>query len=439
MNEFVIYSWIACLLISFFLIWIFFSARYLFVKPSIFFILFFHVQLQWISTLNAEYVYNFLQEPWHYFYLVNIFPLMVLMISFLTGRQLAKRIVKESNIAFYNFYNKKHGQKLLLWSLLIIITLVFSWYLSVVPFTATGFYAMIHSLPNQDIIREETFKLLNNPSLIYSYSIMSDALVPIASILISFEIEKKLYSYNFFKVIFYLFLLCFNLLVISIYGSKAPALTMLFGIVWAFYISRGMPFALIRMFLITLVLLIVPSVMSILINNNTLSLSTFISYYADILDRTFCRIMLPGLWYVDYAQKIGNFGIAGIPKLANLIGVTAVDSANIIGKSYLPTALESVSANASFIFVYYSYFGLLILVPCVIITLLLDCLLWIYLTIDKSIRISIIACCSITSINFIQTQFTTVLFTGGLLPIIFIGLAWTIVILSGRKLEQTYA
>lgn len=443
MSEFAICSWVVCLFTLIIFIWIFVSSRYLLVKPSIIFILFFHFQIQWVSTIKSEYITEFLHYPWHYFYLAQIFPLTVLLVSLLIGRRFAKKIVITScyilnksprsklrgiNPDEIKYPNSKDGHTILLWVLFIFIVLITSWYLIVVPFSKTGLYAMMLSLPNQDIIREDTFKLLDNPLLIYSYSLMSTVMAPIAIILLSFEIEKNRSPIRPIKLAIYFLGSCFILLVVSIYGSKAPALMLLLSILMAFYIREGMPFIPLRMAFMLMMLLILPSVMSILINNTSFDPSTFYSYYVDVFDRTFGRIMLPGLWYVDYAQRFGYIGIAGIPKIAFLFGFTPIDSANIIGKAYSPNALESVSATTCFIFTYYSYFGLGAFIPCVIISLLLDGLVWVYLAIDKSIRIPVISACSIATVNFIQTQFTTVLFTGGLIPIVILGAVWTLLI-----------
>lgn len=436
MNVYVLLSWGACFLTLFLLIWSFIREKQLFIRPSIFFIIFFHFQVQWISAIKSEYIAEFLYNPWDYFYLVHLFPIAVILLSFLVGKRIAGRVVRSINSISVVTYQNNKALQILLGILLLGIILIFGWYITIVPFSQTGFYAMIFSLPNQDVIREETFKLLKNPLLTYIYSLMASVLAPIAAILLSFRIEKNMFPVRPFKLIINILGLFFIFVAVCIYGSKAPMIMLLLGIFWALYIKAGMPFSPVRIILIMLLLLLLPSIMSIFINNSSLTPEVFISYYMDIFDRAFGRIMLPGLWYVDYAQHNGYFGISAIPKIAYLFGVQSVDSSNIIGRQYISNSLESVSAGSSFIFTYYSYFGMYAFIPCIILTLLLDILLWIYLTLDKGIRIPIIAACSISAINLIQSQFTTVLFSGGIVPIIILGIIWTLFIKSTHHADS---
>jgi hypothetical protein len=389
--------------------------------------------------LQAEFIESFLLHPWDYFFLAHVFPISTLYISFFIGRRTAKKLYMEFRSMSQQGEDHPQERQLLIIVLMAIISLVLGWYLTIVPFKETGLYAMLFSLPNADIIREKSFKLLDHQLLKYIFSLMSNTLAPLTVIFISFEIKRHLSPLRLSKLALYFVSLCFVLIVVSIYGAKAPALMLLFTIALAFYFRSGLPFRPTLIAFVGLILLIVPMVMSLLINKGEFDLGTVVSYYGDILDRTFGRIAYPGLWHVDFAQREGYIGVAGIPKLATLLNIEPIDSFNVIGKTYIPNAFESISAGASFIFVNYSYFGLLAFMPCLIALLFLDGLLQIYINIDQSIRIPIIACCSTAVINLIQTQFTTVLFTGGLVPLLLVGMTWTAFIKSLRLIQQSYA
>jgi hypothetical protein len=69
-----------------------------------------------------------------------------------------------------------------------------------------------------------------------------------------------------------------------------------------------------------------------------------------------------GSWYVDYAQRIGPLGLAGIPKLAAHTHTNPINVPNLIGRIYGPEyyghdVSTTIHANASFIFNFYLLFG----------------------------------------------------------------------------------
>ncbi len=433
MSPFVVSSWIACLLTLLVLFWTLVRARQLFLKPSIIFVSFFHLQLQWSSTLQAKYIESFLMRPWDYFYLAQVFPLSLLLLSLLVGRRTAKRVYSGLRPMPIASRQDCQEQQWLLAPLLIFIALVFGWYLAVVPPRATGLYALVFSLPNAELIREKSFKLLNNPFLTYSFALMANTLAPLAAVLLAFKANEHLFHFHPLNLAFYIAWLCFVLIAVSIYGMKVPAVMVLLSIALAFLLRAGLSVRLGLIALVGLLILIVPTGMSIFVTHGRFTTEGFVHHYIYILDRVFRQIMFPGLWHVDFAQRQGYFGIAGIPKIAKLIGVEPVNSFHVIAEHYMKNEIESASAGTSFVFAYYSYFGLLAFVPCLIVTLLLDTLLWVYLKMDRDIKIPVIACCSVAVINLVQTRFTTVLFTGGLIPLILVGVVWTAFIRNVRS------
>ena len=143
-----------------------------------------------------------------------------------------------------------------------------------------------------------------------------------------------------------------------------------------------------------------------------------------ILDRVAMLPMETGLWHVHYAQENGFFGIQAIPRLAELLEIEAINVPNLIALMYSSETMESTTANTAYIYAYYSYFGLIAFVPSLVGLWLLDMGLVIYRNLSDNLLIPCVACISMTTNVFSNTEYTIALFTQGFLLLLII--SWVV-------------
>ena len=89
-----------------------------------------------------------------------------------------------------------------------------------------------------------------------------------------------------------------------------------------------------------------PALLSILREGRMVSFNEVFSYIlGPISRRVFIDPVRGALWHAHYAQTIGFFGIAAVPKLAVLFDVVPINVPNTIGVLYESQALSSVSST----------------------------------------------------------------------------------------------
>jgi hypothetical protein len=133
--------------------------------------------------------------------------------------------------------------------------------------------------------------------------------------------------------------------------------------------------------------------------------------------------METGLWHAHYAQTAGHVGIRAIPKLAALVGATPVDMSNLIGRLYAVNPLATVSANTSYVFSYYGYFGILSFPFSLLGLWLLDGALWVYGKMPDDLLVGVIATVGSGSLALVSTDYTIALISHGLLAALVVALA----------------
>lgn len=152
------------------------------------------------------------------------------------------------------------------------------------------------------------------------------------------------------------------------------------------------------------------------------SLLTLRDTYAQAVETNRRAFVLPtvvSVWFADFAQRNGPIGIAGIPRLAEIAGVTPIDLPNRIGLIYAPCyyghkVMESVSATTGFLFAEYGYFGLLALPLALIGLIVCDGLLLIIRTFPSVWIAPTLGFVSLAALKFTQSDYLTIWVTHGL-------------------------
>lgn len=412
MTIFVVANWFLCLLTSGLLAVILLRHRFLFVKPSFIVISFFHVILQWPATVRAAEIESYLPDPYAFAILAHGFPLLGLVVSFFLARKDAytvwQRITRSQKIL-------ARIHKRAIWLLTGSIVVIMISYLSVVPFSQTGLYAMLFDPINAALARERALKLLDHPLVQYLYHFMASVFAPLLAVVLSGILIRSYRSMRLISMLITIVAIGGVLLVASLSGARSFAAMILATVFFAFWMRRGMPVSVVYIVSAGAIILSIPTLFTLLREAQELNLGNIIDYYSAVAgERIFLTPMMVGLYHVHYAQTVSFIGIGGIPKLAALLGEEAVNVPNLIGVTYLGSRLTSISAGASYVFSYYSYFGMLSFPISLIGLWLLDIALWFYKRLTDDLLLPCVASVSIASLAFIQADYTVAWLTHGL-------------------------
>lgn len=418
MYEFVYFNYIMCIFTSLTLAILILRYRYLVIKPSIVVIAFFNVQIQWAATAYSNEIYNFLPNPWIFALFAQGFPVIGLLVSMFTYNRLSIAIWKR----IINISSDSKVDRKAITVLSIAICGICVYYLANIPFQNTGLYLMITDPSLATIARENSLKLITNRFLKYIYTFLKSTFAPIAAVLVMFSLIELIKSKKYISAIKNCFIIIIILIAVSFTGARSPAASVIFVIIVALYIKKGMPINIVKMLLALVIVLMFPVAFTILREGKIFSLDIFIQYLTSgIFDRVFVVPMETGLWHFHYAQTHGFIGIAGIPKLANLFRVTPINAANVVGLQYVNGAMDSFSANTSFVFSYYSYFGCASLIISLAGLWLLDSSLFVYKVLNENLLIPVIASITNSCMAFTSGDYTTVLISNGFIITLIVG------------------
>lgn len=450
------------------LMFIYLRLRHLFMRPSMLIAGFFHLFLQWPLALYASYFESYLPQPWHLSLAIHA--------TVLLPAALALALPQKGALSLWENLRREPapGDKALLnWALLGFGGMgaaALGYYLTQVPLTCTGLYAQINAPQAGLILREYSLKLLDDRVAVYAYTFYITFIAPFlflllllkgqqawnagkrlaptiyiaasVMIVITGSLEGALLRYFTFGVVFTLFLLWCNYLRLSL---KQTALTA--GLVLG---------------LASVCLAIISS--NLVVRNMdekgaALGVAdrcaarmklketayedawrdTLVGYYVQpekkplgreeisrnstlFLHRIFAMPIIVGGWYFHYAQTYETFGVSGIPRLAKMLGQEWVSTGNVVGRIYatdyygheLP---ENVSASTGFLFIQYASFGGWGIAIALGLVFLLDMLMFAMRSIPRIFMPAYMAFVSLACMNLIQTDFSYLLFSGGLLPV----------------------
>jgi hypothetical protein len=402
-----LFSSIGCFLIF---VFVFIEARFLFVKPSIVLLAFTHIFFQWPSVFLVDKILRSLPDPWSFSFLVNSYVFFGLLVAILSFHDEA-RLIWAGLGADAVASRARYGKAILILGFLVFLVLCL--YFSEVPVSSTGLYAILFDPANAVLAREKSLKLLDNKFVAYAYSLMCSSVAPIFAaslgLLLANSIRRKVFSYCAGLVLLFGGLS----LSVSLTGARAPAVNLFIvaGIALLLrYRFRINPLLLGGGLLVTLFPAVVISLMR---EGKGLRPEFILEYFNYIFYRAFVDPMDMGIIHSQYSQNFGFFGISGLTKLASLFGMHPVDVPNVVGRYYYPRSLESVSANAGYIYCYYSYFGLSALALLIPSVLILDSSLLVLSRFRRELQVPILAALLFSTLMFITSDYGTVLVTHG--------------------------
>lgn len=420
MSVFVAVNWALVIATSIILVVSIWRDRSLLIKPSIMVILFFHVMCQWGTAIQAGRIELFLPKPWIFVLLSQGFPVIGLAVSLLTCRRSARAIWER--IIDHKPADLSRKNKAMILLAIFFILFIFL-YLSHVPFRTTGLYKIFFSPAESALARDMSVKFLDNAFLRYGHNIMMAVFAPLLAVLTLQIMLVHGQRRNWLWVLFYLVCLVVILLATSISGARAYSAYIIMAILFAELLRRGFPIKPVYLVLATLLILTFPTMLSLLREGKAVTAKDFYDYLrGSILDRVVIIPMETGLYHVKYAQEYGYFGIQAIPKLATAIGIEPLNIPNFIAK-YMYGSIYTTSANTAYIYAYYSYFGLLAFIPCLVGLWLLDLSLLVYRKLSANLLIPCVACISIAANTFSQTEYTISLFSQGFLLLLLVSWA----------------
>jgi hypothetical protein len=420
LSTYVLFNAACTIFCAVWLAWLFGTRRHLFLKPSLFLLTITHVFFQWPSFLFAGYVESFLPEPYPISLLIHGYIILGTLISTHTGEKTALEIWGR----LPNFADVAPRQMVFVVCLLgAFIGLILVAYCSAIPFSETGIYAAIFAPSDYDVLRTTSFE--NLPSLLrYAFRLMADAAAPwLASCLaligtILWRRGKPSFSMMLWATV--LPLAAVN----GLTGARYDSVKLLATAAAAIIIFHRIPFRPIRYLTVGLAALIPAALLTLLRENQALSLAnSFIYLFEHIL---FHRVLVTpfqvGVWHVQFAQLAEQFGIAAIPKLAALMEVAPTAVPLVIGKIYLPHPTFNSFCNGGYLLTYFSYFGPIALPICLGLLFMLDGILFLYRKLSPLLLVPCIATFLMCCLELIQSDFTTALLSHGILFVPALGL-----------------
>ncbi|MDA7670552.1 hypothetical protein N8592_00845 [Verrucomicrobia bacterium] len=392
---------------------------YMMVRASFSFLGFYILTLEVPAAFNYEQITSIVTEPWEFIVLVHCVPTISIPFIIMTMTKITDRIrIRLKRVVKGETFRKE------MMTLALAIGVILAGYLLAVPWARTGLVVAITGSGDAIDAREQSFKLLSNPLVRYSFSIMARIMVPA---LLACVVGRIVLRTGMIRFVSMAPLVLFGLIACSIYGSRGYSVIAIITaayVYWCYQKFDLKPKLLIFAIIGTAAVLCLPTLISLA--RAGYGLDQFGDSYLNTIERSTSRNIVSTLWHVDYSQRFGHMGIAGIPKIAALFGVEGVNAGNIVGLTYFAGRIQSINASSSFVFQYFGFFdwGFVLLIPFLILSLDVSLFLLRYVP-DYLLHVAIgvNAGCSFT---FAITGYTTALITNGFLLVIpvIITLAW---------------
>lgn len=415
---------------------LFVSKRYLFVKPSMFVLSATHIFFQWPSLLFAGYVEVFLPDSLGLSLFVHGYVLIGLLISSNTAERISLDIW---NSLSQFWQTPKNSLTIVTCALGGTIGSILIAYFCVVPFNATGIYAAIFDPSKYDDFRTASFE--NLPTVLrYGFRLMADAACPILAGVFA-SIGATCWRRRKLSVVLVCLAGVFALAILNgITGARYDSVKLLAASILAVAFLHHLPFQPFRLAFLTLAILVPAALMTLLRENQALSLTNSLSYLFDhiLFHRVLVTPFQVGVWYVQFSQLVEQLGISAIPKLAALMEIDSTVAPAIIGKIYVPHPTFESHCNGGFLLTYYSYFGAIAFPICVALLLALDSMLYLYRFVSPSLRAPCLAASLMCTLDLVQTDYTTVLLSHGVFFVVLLGIVVEIFMRQiQRRLNQS--
>jgi len=417
MSIYVFLNWLFCVLTFLLLIGVIWRYRYLVIKPSIIVIGMFHIQIQWAAAVDAAYIELYLPQPYDFFILAQLFPLIGLIVSFFF---LHKRTAAVYSRIAENTYDSLQIKKRTVLILMAVILFILAIYLVTVPLASTGIYAILLDPLESTMAREESLKLLDNAFLKYGFALLKSALAPVLSVLVALWSIQAFKRKKYLSALVGIGIIFFTLVVVLLPGARMPGVVVILSILMAIFLIRKLPIRPLYILISSLLILSLPVFMTMSREGKEINASIYMEYMkGGILHRVFVVPMETGLWHAHYGQDAGFVGVTGIPKLAELMGQESITLPNVIYMKYSPYSVPSGLSNTCFVFAYYACFGMMAWIVCLIGLWALDLSILVFQRLrSNALLIAAIAAIATSSMAFISNMYTTVLITDGFVIIL---------------------
>jgi len=409
-TFYVILNVFFCIFTTFWIAGIFFTRRYLFIKPSMLLLTFSHIFFQWPISIYAGYYEHFLPDPYAFSLLIHAYMIIGLLVTVFTFHNKARMIWDRITDPF--LLEDAVSIKAIVFTTTLVACVIVA-YLAYVPFDSTGLYAIFTNPSTAAEAREKSLKLLDSRALKYAYSLMVSSIAPLLAVLLSVSFIRDIERRNFVNIPIYTLLFLFLAFAVSMTGARISVVNLLIVIAIAQLFRKGFPFKPFSFFLLLLLLLLPPTILSIIREGKAIGVGIIFEYLGYLARRTFVLTMDVGSWYVHYSQIHGYFGVASIPKIAVILDVVPVNTPNLIGITYVDNALKTVSAVAGYLFTYYSYFGIASLFFSIVCLWILDVALLVYERLSDVMLLPCVAGASLSILSFISSDYTVVWLTHG--------------------------
>jgi len=287
-----------------------------------------------------------------------------------------------------------------LWRVLFVQGLITLWYLLKVPLQSTGLYGIFFDPEHAAQFREESLKLLDNPTLQYAYLVGFSALSPLAFALLLARASELSRSRRWGLMVPVLAFLTFYMLLT---GARVGLVNLaVAGLMYAI-LRRRMTLGLKPLLLAGIILFMVPMLLSFLRERGRYEASA-LEYAEAIGERIFLLPMLISGWFVEYADTRGPIGLLAAIGLGE-----SINWSNLIALEFLdrkePVTIETVTTPTAFMFSNYLYFGWLGLLPSWIGLYLIDLPVDWARRAEASLRLPLLATMMYFSVIFVQSGF----------------------------------
>ncbi|MDB5129230.1 MAG: hypothetical protein JWQ85_3462 [Mucilaginibacter sp.] len=416
LQIFILLSILFSVICSIILVKVFKTKRYLIVKPSFWFLLFFHVQIQWSSTIYSMEIFQRLEQPYLFFALTQVLPLLFCFIVQRTYINTAKNIY--SKLYQTNKIIPEKDYKFLLSLIFVLSVAIVGIFLLNTPLKKTGLFQIFSGSDALDstIAREESLK--NAPAVVrYTYVFFNKVLAIIAVVIITRGLYRNFKNKQWKSFALKLTLILFIALMSSLSGARSHGIYVLLSSIITILFIVNFEVPILTIVISILVLLFVPVSLQINKFHGNFSLENILFTYNEILLRRSIKVpMETGLTWLDYVQRHGIWGINGISFLKPFTGDNYVNVANyMMNQSSDRLSVDSGLMNTSFIFSYYSYMGYFAFILYPFLFMLLDISLKVTRKLNIRLLLPATVLLCLCCINLVNTEYHTILLSYGYL------------------------
>jgi hypothetical protein len=396
------------------------TRRHVIIKPT-FFVAAFATLQSWSSAGYAVEAYRFLPSPWPFLAVTQVVPIMLLLISAFSAERSAREIWNLVGIVPAHRYL---ALRRVVVALLVISAACLAVYFAYVPPWRTGLWV---ALAHGDILlsrdaREESLKLLPAiPRYVFSFNREVVSRFAVAALALIAVAIWRVRGQSVFIAIPALVLVLALVLVwalsASLYGARGPAGLVVATFVLAFYLYKRAPLKVSYVVIGFAAVLVLPTFLSLMRIGGELSLGGMWAEFTErILYRVFATNAQVAIWHMDYVQRHGFWGVAGISKLAPWFNVQPVNVDNLIMNVYHTTSPTALATVGSFV-TNYTRWGLLGgMLVSVATVWLLDGLLALFRRLTPALILPALCMFLMAARGVVGSNVETVLITRGLVP-----------------------